>query len=338
MRPAAGVALLAAAACSPHHDRLNVRSDGAVLPVAVYGQLGGDTLIVVESGGPSGPGIAERRVGYHPFRETLEQEAAVAWYDRRGTGNATGDYAAEDQSMDQLIADLHAVVTVLRDRYAPRHLVLLGHSFGTYTSALYQLEHPGVIDGWVAAAPSILEGPDDLFVPYRRDFACRVGEDRRRAGASGRVWSDLEAFCAANPTLPAEWDTPEREELWGYLAVIEDELEPWPSLDPAGVLGAVFFSQYNLVDTQLRRNRISPAIEAEPGREDLLPELGALDVPTAVVTGEFDGSTPTELGAALVAALPGTGELTEIPDGGHYPMFDDPDGFEAAVLGVVGGR
>jgi pimeloyl-ACP methyl ester carboxylesterase len=331
--------VLFAVACTDGqvHDRLNVVSAGAVLPVDVHGNVDSGTLLLVESGGPSGPGAAERAVGYMPFQDTLEPELAVAWYDRRGTGNATGDYSAEDQSIGQLVEDLDAVVAVLGSQYAPERLILLGHSFGTYSSALYQLEHPGRVDAWIAAAPSILEGPDDLFVPYRRDFACRVGEDQRAAGDASALWTDLEAFCAAFPSLPADWDAPGREELWGYLNEIEDRLEPWPAMDPLGLLSLVFGSHYNLLDTQLRENLISSAIVAEPGREDLLPELGGIDVPAVVITGEYDGTTPTELGEAIVAALPPGATLHEFAGGGHYMMADDPEGFAEVVRVLVGG-
>jgi len=323
--------------CTPGvvHDHLDVLVDDAMLPVAVHGNIGSGTLVVVESGGPSGPGIAERAIGYHPFQDTLEPSVAVAWYDRRGTGNATGDYAVEDQSMARLISDLDAVIATLETRYEPEHVVLLGHSFGTYSSGLYQLEHPGVVDGWVVAGPSFIEGPDELFISYRRDFACRVASDQIASGASDPFWDEIEAFCVANPTIPPVWDTPEREQLWEYLNEIEDRLEPWPSIEIGGVLGLAFGSHYNLFDTQLRENLISPMIEADPGREDLLPEIGAIDVPVAVATGEFDGTTPTEMGTALVEAVGPNATLTDFPGGGHYMMTDDPERFGEVVLSLV---
>lgn len=332
MRPVA-LAVLAGCTGDVVHDHFNVVTDRAVLPVEAHGTLASGTLVLVESGGPSGPGIAERAVGLHPFRDTLEQDYVIAWYDRRGTGNARGSYSESDQSMGQLIADLDAVLRVLDERYTPDRLVLMGHSFGTYTSALYQLDHPGRVDGWVAAAPAILHGPDDLYVPVRRDFACRVASDRLADGDA--LWSDIDAFCAAHPSLPPVWDTPEREELWGYLNAIEDRLEPWPALDVGGLLGAVVGSHYDLIDAQMRANRISSHIVAEPGREDLLPELGALDVPAAIVTGEVDGTTPTELGAQIVAAMAGRAVATEVEGGGHYMMVDDPEAFRAAVDALV---
>jgi pimeloyl-ACP methyl ester carboxylesterase len=326
---------LSACASDVVHDHFNVLVDGAVLPVEVHGDLASGTLVLVESGGPSGPGIAERTVGYHPYQDTLERDVAVAWYDRRGTGNATGDYGVDDQSIDQLIIDLDAVIDVLIARYAPDHVLLLGHSFGTYTSGLYLLDRPGKVDGWVAAGPSIIEGPDDLFVPYRRDFACRVGDGQRADGRTDPLWADLAAFCEANPTLPPLWDTPEREELWVYLNEIQDLLEPWPAMDVGGLLGSIVGSHYNLIDTQLRDNLISSHIDGVPGREDLIPELGALEVPVGVITGEFDGTTPTELGAAMIGTLPAGAALTEMPDAGHYMMTDDPEAFRDAVMRVV---
>jgi pimeloyl-ACP methyl ester carboxylesterase len=329
------IVFLAACGSGLVHDHLNVQTDGALLPVEVHGNMDSGTLLLVESGGPSGAAIAERAVGYMPFQDTLEPELAVAFYDRRGTGNATGDYSVDDQSMDQLIADLDAVIAVLHERYAPERFVLMGHSFGTYTSALYQIERPGKADSWIAAAPGIIEGPDDFYVPYRRDFACRVANEQIADGSDKSLWSDIEDFCAANPTIPAEWDTPEREELWGYLEQIEDLLEPWPSLEVGGLLGAVFFSHYNIIDAQMRPNLISDAIEADPGREDLLPELDAIDVPAAVITGEYDGTTPTELGTAVAEALPTGAALTEVEGGGHYMMADDPEVFADVVFALV---
>jgi pimeloyl-ACP methyl ester carboxylesterase len=330
-------ALVGLAACHPGivDDHFDVLTDGAVIPVEVHGNIDGGTLLLVESGGPSGPGIVQRDVGYMPFADTLEPELAVALYDRRGTGTVEGDYGPADQSIDQLEADLDAVLSVLRSRYEPRHLVLMGHSFGTYSSGVYVLDHPGVADAWIAAAPAFIEGPDDLYVPYRRDFACRVAQGRIALGDANALWTEIEAFCDQYPSFPADREAPGVDELWSYLGRIEDRIEPSPSLAPGGLLEAVFLSHYNLIDTQLRSNLVSEAIEADPGREDLLPEVGAIEVPVAVVTGEYDGTTPTEMGQALADGVGGA--LTEIPRAGHYMMADQPDDFATVVLGVVDG-
>jgi pimeloyl-ACP methyl ester carboxylesterase len=337
VRAAPLAVLLAACTSGRVHDRLNVRVDGAVLPVEVHGNIGSGTLLVVESGGPSGPSIAQRAVGHMPFRDTLEPALAVAMYDRRGTGNATGDYSPEDQSMGLLLSDLDAVLTVLRARYEPERVVLMGHSFGTYTSGRYTIEHPGEIDGWVATAPAFIDGPDELYIVYRRDFACRVAADQLAGGSTDALWTDLEVFCAENPVVAPIWDTPEREALWSYLDQIAERLEPWPAMRVAGLMGAVFASHYSLIDAQLRPNLISRTIVAEPGREDLLPEVGGLDLPVAVITGEFDGTTPTEMGTALRSAIGPQASLTEVPGGGHYMMADAPDAFADVVLGLVDG-
>lgn len=334
MRAFAAV-LLAGCSGDRVHDHLFVATEDAVLPVAVHGNVASGTLVLFESGGPSGPSIAQRAVGLMPFRDTLEPELAVASYDRRGTGNATGDYVEADLSLEQLLRDLDAVVATLQVVYAPERLVLLSHSFGTYTAGAYQLDHPGVVDGWVAAAPAFIEGPDELYLQYRRDYACRVAGGQLDAGDDEALWVEILAYCDANPTLEPVWESPERVQLWEYLDVIEDRLEPWPAYDPAGLLVAVFGSHYNVIDSQLTENRISRNISAEPGREDLLPEVGQLEIPVAVTTGEYDGTTPTEMGAALAAAIGPRATLTEFPGAGHYMMVDDPEGFADVVSALV---
>jgi proline iminopeptidase len=323
--------LLGACAGEAVDDHLTVLSGDAVLPVHVRGNMGSGTLLVYESGGPSGPGIAERRVGYVDLKDTLEPELAVAFYDRRGVGNAHGDYAAEDLSMEVLVEDLHAVISVLRDRYAPERVVLMGHSWGGYSSASYLLAHPDAVDAWVPVAPAMMGG-DDLYIPYRRAWLCRVAADLQ---GEAPLWDEVLGWCADHPSVPP--DSAAKDELWDYLITASEQLEPWPSMDAMGLLGAIFASHYNLVDTQLRANRISGPLHAEAEGMDLLPELGAVTVPTLVITGEYDPDLPTELGDAIVAAV-GTSdaEVVEIEGAGHYPMDHDPSGFAAPVLDLVG--
>ncbi|MFT4979755.1 MAG: proline iminopeptidase, partial [Myxococcota bacterium] len=130
------------------NDHFFVRSGDALLPVQVRGNTTRGVLILFESGGPSGPGIAERMVGSMQFAEGLEAEVALAFYDRRGVGNAQGDYAPEDLTMAHALDDLDAVLAVLDDQYAPDHVVLMGHSWGGFVTARYLLDGPRTVDAW----------------------------------------------------------------------------------------------------------------------------------------------------------------------------------------------
>lgn len=318
------------------HDLLLVQSGDAVLPVQVKGDVDRGTMIVFESGGPSGPGIAERRVGWMGWAPLVEPEVAVAFYDRRGVGNADGDYAPDEQSFDLLVEDLDAVLVALREAHGVDRFVLFGHSFGTQVALAHGARDPGAVDAIVLVGPAPFEG-DHLFVPYRRDFACRVAAARLDVEPDEPLWTEILDWCAVTPVVDVS-DLDRRSADWQRLGVFLDEvadrLGGQAGMSAGGLLATVFGSHYGVVDTTLRDNLISSHIGFEGF--DLFPELGALTVPTLLVTGEYDDITPTELAVEVAGALGSEDVRTlEMPGAGHYAWDRDPQAFADAVLDQV---
>ncbi|MEM6926676.1 MAG: alpha/beta hydrolase [Myxococcota bacterium] len=325
--------LSALVACTgPVDDQLNVKTaDGVVLPVMVRGELDArGTLVVYEAGGPFGGGVEERLVDYQRFSETLEPHVAIAYYDRRGYGNANGRYRPEDITVDGLMSDLDDVLAVVRERYDPDSLVLMGHSFGGFATANYLVTHPEAeIDAWVSSAGAVLTGGDAAYVPYRFAFACRVAADR--LDTEDPLWAEIDAWCATDPQVdPEDWEQAERRTLSGYLDAIYERAGD-PPLRFGRLVGAVFGSSYNVTDVLLTANRISGPISDETRELDLLSELDAVDVPTLLVTGELDDIVPTEVAVDVAAVLPDA-NLVEVEAGAHYPTWPDPQPFADAVL------
>ena len=62
---------------------------------------------------------------------------------------------------------------------------------------------------------------------------------------------------------------------------------------------------------------------------DLREELSLIDVPTLVITGRFDPSTPPELGREIAAKIPGA-RCIELPLA-HMPQLEQPDTFSDVV-------
>lgn len=61
-----------------------------------------------------------------------------------------------------------------------------------------------------------------------------------------------------------------------------------------------------------------------------------ITLPTALIWGAEDTTTPLPQGENLQALIPGS-ILTVLPDVGHIPMIEDPAGFDAALLAVLAG-
>ena len=311
--------------CSGENVRhqFNVEIDGAVLPVQVRGNAASGKFVVFESGGPSGLGIAERAVDSVVFDPMVEERAAVVMYDRRGVGNALGDYTPEVLTTDRLVADLKAINLVLEERYDVKSRVLVGHSFGTLSSLRALQDHPQKYDGWVAIAGAWTVQDEDLQVFYRSQFACRVAQDRLDEGDTAPIWNRTLDWCAT--------DQEDLEPLWEVLDVIDERFGNWPAMDALGLMGAVVGSHYNLVDSLMRENRISEPIWDDLDDMDAFAELERVDVPTVVIAGEYDEGV-VESSVEAVERLP-DGELIEIEDAGHYPFHVAPKRIGEAVLG-----
>jgi pimeloyl-ACP methyl ester carboxylesterase len=58
--------------------------------------------------------------------------------------------------------------------------------------------------------------------------------------------------------------------------------------------------------------------------------LHRIDIPTLLIWGDSDGIVSTAYGEAWQAELPGS-TMTIIPQAGHYPHWEQPDAFAAAV-------
>lgn len=316
-------------------DQFHVRTaDDVLLPVLVRGNLEeSGTLVLYETGGPYGGGVEERIVDYQSFSTTLEPHLAVAYYDRRGYGNANGRYRPEDLSLGAMLSDVDDVLAVIRERYDPDRVVLMGHSFGGFLTASYLVTRPDAeIDAWVSSAGALLTGGDASYVPYRLAFACRVAANRVATGDTDPLWDEIDAWCKTDPDVdPEDWEQPARRTLSGYLDAIYDRVGD-PPISAGRLIAAIFGSSYNVTDVLFTANEISEPISGEVRDGDpLLPLLADVTTPSLLVTGELDDVVPTEIAIDAASEMPDA-RVVEILEGGHYPTWPDPQPFADAVL------
>ena len=74
-------------------------------------------------------------------------------------------------------------------------------------------------------------------------------------------------------------------------------------------------------------------------RGDMFADLKKipLDLPVQVICGAEDVITPPDINARVAAARPGT-PFTQVPDAGHALPLEQPERFDAVLLGFIGGR
>lgn len=220
--------------------------------------------------------------------------------DLRGHGRSDQPVEPQAYSFEILADDLVALAGSLGwDRFA-----VVGHSMGGAVAQLVALAHPERLTGLVLA--STFHGPVKGISMDLVELGRWVV---REAGMAGLA-DAMAARRAENPDSVAAFERLQ-EARPGYAEesrrrLVATSPDMWMALAP------------RFVD-----------------QPDRLHALAGLDVPTAVIVGELD-STMLDDCIRLAKAIPGA-ELTVIPDAGHVPQLDNPEGWEAAVLGFLDG-
>lgn len=75
---------------------------------------------------------------------------------------------------------------------------------------------------------------------------------------------------------------------------------------------------------------IAQASLAMAARPDSTADLATIDVPTAVIVGQYDTLTPLAQSRTIADAVPHA-SLSVIPDAAHLPSIEAPEAFERAV-------
>lgn len=214
--------------------------------------------------------------------------------DLRGHGASDRPADAGAYSFELMADDVVALAGDLGwDRFA-----LVGHSMGGAVAQLVALDHPQRVGGLLLA--STFHGP----VPGITMDLVELGRWVVREAGMGGLADAMAARRDENPASIAAFERLQ-EASPGYAELSRARLEAtspdmWMALAP------------RFVD-----------------QADRLERLAALEVPTAVVVGELD-TTMLEDCRRLAATIPGA-TLVVIPDAGHVPQVENPDGWWAAL-------
>lgn len=228
----------------------------------------------------------------------IEPLAELGWHavapDLRGHGRSDRPTDAGAYSFELMAAD----VVALADSLGWDHFALLGHSMGGGVAQLIALDHPERLTGLILA--STFHGPVPGISMELVQMGCWVV---REAGMEGLADAQA-ARRAENPESVAAFERLQ-EAIPGYAEqsrarLVSTSPDMWMAMAP------------RFVD-----------------QEDRLSRLAALDVPTAVIVGEFDGTMGDDC-RRLAESIPGA-NLTVIAGAGHVPQLEQPEAWWAAL-------
>lgn len=315
----------------------HVGLEGTQLPVLVRGNTASNKLVVFINGGPGLTSIDVARADMFNWKETLEKELAVVYYDQRGCGNAQGNIDPATISIAQYVKDLRAITQVLQQEYPEAEIYLFGHSFGGFIGANYLLhdnyqEH---IAGWICM-DGAYNFDYDLSWVYRREFLIAIATEELAKGNKVDHWNAALEWTTNNAVI-TERDQKIAFSEWvgnpGEI-IIPEELA---TLSLRDYLGIGFASSYNAFPSYASSNldKVNDLLNAEVEGINLMSEVHRLQLPTLFLWGKYDDLITEQEGRVVFEKL-GTTEteknFVQLPNSGHEPMFSDPDRLNNELL------
>ncbi|HIF14347.1 MAG TPA: alpha/beta hydrolase, partial [Bacteroidetes bacterium] len=130
-------------------DSFHLKSNGADMPVHVFGNASDQTFIILLHGGPGDNGLAYRAGMY---AEKLEEKYAMVYWDQRGQGMSQGNFVTDKLTVDEMAKDLYNLILCLKVKYGQDiSIFLMGHSWGGTLGTYYMVKdnYQDLVNGWI---------------------------------------------------------------------------------------------------------------------------------------------------------------------------------------------
>lgn len=316
----------------------HLKEEGAYLPLWVRGNTSSGKILLYIQGGPGLNTLDVATVDYLGWKETLEKDYAVAYYDQRGTGNAQGDFDWESISIDQYLVDLHKMVLLLKHHYPENEVYLLGHSFGGWLGYLYTLEYQqkSPVAGLIAANAPFTTDKNEIRWTFRQAFLTNVAQEFVEQGHQLDYWSEVLQWTQEHSVI----ETQEEKRQWNrYVIEGLSAYEVEVPISVGKIIEGIFFSSLNIFPSLLsieRLDKVADLLFEDEEGIDLLSRLGEFNLPLLMITGRYDDiAPPEEFYYAFDRIGTAQKQLEILPDAGHDSFLNQPEMFREAVRRFV---
>jgi pimeloyl-ACP methyl ester carboxylesterase len=272
-----------------------------------------------------GPGTSEGALFRH-FNSDLEHHFLMVYWEQRGTGRSyRASIPPGSMTIDQFVRDLDEVVDLVRARFHKRHVVLLGHSWGSAIGLLYAARHPGKVAAYVGVG-QVADMREGERLSY--EFAVREARRRNHRGAM----KALRKIGAPPHTVKEMLTSRKWIERFGgsFHAKLSTGKLIWAALrtDEANLVDLVRFG---------KGNRFSLDHLWEEFRAFRIDDrLIRFQTPIVFILGCHDWQVPSVLAARYFERIHAPEKrLVWFEQSAHNPPFEEPERFNRTVVDVL---
>lgn len=276
-----------------------------------------------------GPGSFESLFAYELDEVWGDMFTHVHW-DQRGAGKTLrrNKKTGLPETVEQMLEDLHGIVGHLKQKYQVDRVVLLGHSWGSLLGSLYVLDHPENVLAYIGVG-QVVSMMENERTAYREvlELAQRAGNEKH-----------IRALEAMGDYPPGDPET--LLKLLPKMRKIQEAYDDGPG-SGSGLVEMLktlrrspSFRWGDLVSF-LRIMKVNHPLHLQMLSFDLGGRPTDYHVPVHYILGQADTIAPTSLGKDYFDRISAPHKTIAIlPKAGHNPMYEQPEGFAAALRAV----
>ncbi len=317
--------------CSKNDDLGNldstifIRHKNTDMPAYIYGNGSEKIFLITLHGGPGGVGLSFRSP---MFKERIEREYAIVYFDQRGSGMSQGGYSEEELTIDVMAEDVLALVKVIKAKYGnDSRFFLLGHSYGGTLGTATLLKNQNDFLGWIEiGSPS---HPRGVYFSYLTNHVL-VANEQIALGNSIDYWKSVKNLVlnVDNTTR----NTKDARKLNSEAFIAQNKLVKDGVINRESNLADNFF-EYNPITTSWNTRTIQSIEQRFFGDLNYTNRLSEITIPTLLLWGKYDMVVPTSLGTTTLENIGSKiKKLVIFERSGHSPMASEPDLFAEEVL------
>lgn len=323
-------------ACKKQQPSISANADdifwvtnlGVDMPVWVKGNTASRTFILVVHGGPG--------EGAYNFADDetarLRGKYAVAYWDQRDAGTASGNNNYKNLSLEQMVNDLQQVIRVLKYRYGNIGIFIYGHSFGGLLGAAYLVtgNNQNEVKGWID-----LDGAHNypLTNVLSKKMLIDTGSAQISKGNNVSEWTSIVNYCKTHNPIKS-FDASSQIEVYAHdaqaLMGVNEQgavVSLFSPEDPMSLLA----NWYKMFNTSA-----GDAFTQSLQNDRYSRQLSKVTIPALLLWGRYDFTVPPGVGEDARKNLGSTYKrLVIFPHSGHRPMQSDTDSAENEIITFV---
>jgi len=306
-------------------ETIFVRHKNADMPAYIHGNGSDKVFLITLHGGPGGLGLGFRN---DMFKNRIEREYAVVYFDQRGAGMSQGGYAEEDVTIDLLGEDILALVQVIKAKYGnDSRFFLLGHSYGGTVGTAALLQDQKDFLGWIE-----IGGANNTHGIYFANIEnhSRVADEQLALGNSINYWESVKNLVANVDNSNRNRD--DFRKLNQEASIAENRLRDDGIINREKDQANLAFD-YNLLTALWNIGTIQNIEEENFSNVNFTERLSEIEIPTLLLWGKYDMVVPPSFGTIALEEIGALNkELVIFERSGHSPMASEPNLFADKLL------